>query len=169
MSVNTKIKHLMKQQGITQNALAAKLGITQAALSNMLSGDNQIRRRTLDKIAFALGKTAEDFLDNTSVEELSGRVEQLEKTLNPFKVPQKDVKRSLDFSLLKNMRCAKNTETAAKAGLFEQSGKQACSYGDQDMEGFFYTLLQKALSRIERLEKEVSELKSQKTKKKAKK
>lgn len=168
MSVNTKIKHLMKQQGITQNALAAKLGITQAALSNMLSGDNQIRRRTLDKIAAALGKTAEDFLEDSVVQELSGRVEQLEKTLTPFKVPEEAIKYNKNIKCKQDLMIKKSIDPLKRAALAAESRKQE-SYGDQDMEGFFYTLLQKALSRIERLEREVSELKSQKTGRKTKK
>ena len=163
MSVNTKIKHLMKQQGITQNVLADKLGITQAALSNMLSGDNQIRRRTLDKIASALGKTAEVFLDDTVVEELSGRVEQLEKTLRPFKMPVSTEYNRVSFNRAHDCKELSNTKYNRKPEKDNSYGNDL-GCGSDDMTGFFYTLLQKALNRIDRLEKEVSELKSKKKK-----
>lgn len=165
MSVNTKIKQLMKEQGVTQNALAQKLGITQAALSNMLSGDNQIRRRTLDKIAAALGRTAEFFLEDKIVDELSGRIEELERDIKPFKMPDNLLKCSMRPDLSKKMSKVSNKPCACKNVSADAARTQLPdNYQGQDMTGFFYTLLQKALSRIDKLEKEVSALKDKKQK-----
>ncbi len=41
--------------GLTQNEVAEKMGITQAALSQMESGEKKLRKATLEKLAAALG------------------------------------------------------------------------------------------------------------------
>lgn len=41
--------------GLTQKAVAERMGITQAALSQMESGEKRLRKATLEKVAAAMG------------------------------------------------------------------------------------------------------------------
>jgi len=45
--------------GLTQKEVAEKIGITQAALSQMESGEKKLRKATLEKLAEALGVSVE--------------------------------------------------------------------------------------------------------------
>jgi DNA-binding XRE family transcriptional regulator len=45
--------------GLTQKEVAEKMGVTQAALSQMESGEKKLRKATLEKLAKALGLTVE--------------------------------------------------------------------------------------------------------------
>jgi predicted transcriptional regulator len=45
--------------GLTQAEVAAKMGISQAALSQMESGEKKLRKASLEKLAKALGVTVE--------------------------------------------------------------------------------------------------------------
>ncbi|MFH1079952.1 MAG: helix-turn-helix transcriptional regulator [Pseudomonadota bacterium] len=45
--------------GLTQKEVAEKMGITQAALSQMESGEKKLRKATLEKLAEALGVNIE--------------------------------------------------------------------------------------------------------------
>jgi len=54
-----RLRETMEKQGLTQEALAAKLGIGQPAVSNMLNRQCRPQRRTVRRIAEALGVAAE--------------------------------------------------------------------------------------------------------------
>lgn len=45
--------------GLTQKEVASRMGITQAALSQMESGEKKLRKASLEKLAAALGVTVE--------------------------------------------------------------------------------------------------------------
>jgi len=45
--------------GLTQKEVASRMGISQAALSQMESGDKKLRKASLEKLAGALGVTIE--------------------------------------------------------------------------------------------------------------
>jgi predicted transcriptional regulator len=45
--------------GLTQKEVASRMGISQAALSQMESGDKKLRKASLEKLAGALGVTVE--------------------------------------------------------------------------------------------------------------
>lgn len=49
--------------GTTQKEVAAKMGVTQAALSQMESGEKKLRKTTLEKLAAALGISVEQVRD----------------------------------------------------------------------------------------------------------
>lgn len=53
--------------GLTQKEVAGKMGITQAALSQMESGDKKLRRATREKLASALGIDIEQLGGKSSV------------------------------------------------------------------------------------------------------
>jgi lambda repressor-like predicted transcriptional regulator len=50
-----RLRNLMTERGVTQAALAAKIGIGQPAISNMLNRACRPQRKTVEKIAAALG------------------------------------------------------------------------------------------------------------------
>ncbi len=54
--IGTRIQHAREELGITQQELAAKLGLTQAALSNYELGKRRLYLANLERIASALGK-----------------------------------------------------------------------------------------------------------------
>ncbi len=49
--------------GMTQNEVAGRAGMTQAALSQMENSDNELRSGTLEKLAAALGISVEQLRD----------------------------------------------------------------------------------------------------------
>ncbi|WP_289022853.1 helix-turn-helix transcriptional regulator [Desulfobacter postgatei] len=49
--------------GFTQKELAARIGISQAALSQMEKTDNNLRNSTLNKLALAMGLTVDQLTD----------------------------------------------------------------------------------------------------------
>ncbi len=51
----TIIRAWREYLGLTQKDVAEKMGITQAALSQMESGEKKLRKATLEKLAAALG------------------------------------------------------------------------------------------------------------------
>ena len=51
----TLVRAWREYLGLTQKEVAEKIGITQAALSQMESGEKKLRRATLEKLAAALG------------------------------------------------------------------------------------------------------------------
>ena len=51
----TLVRAWREYLGLTQKEIAGKMGITQAALSQMESGEKKLRRETLKKLASALG------------------------------------------------------------------------------------------------------------------
>jgi len=57
------VKAWRKHLGLTQKEVAAKAGITQAALSQMEKTDNELRSSTLEKLADAMGVSIEQITD----------------------------------------------------------------------------------------------------------
>ena len=55
------IKDALKQRGLTQNALAERLGINRVSLSRLLSDKNDMRISTIKKIADAIGCDVTEF------------------------------------------------------------------------------------------------------------
>jgi transcriptional regulator with XRE-family HTH domain len=53
--------------GLTQKEVAVKMGITQAALSQMESSKKKLRKATLEKLASALGIDVEQLGGRTGV------------------------------------------------------------------------------------------------------
>ena len=51
----TLIRAWREYLGLTQKEVAEKMGITQAALSQMEAGEKKLRKATLEKLAVALG------------------------------------------------------------------------------------------------------------------
>jgi len=49
--------------GLTQKEIASRMGISQAALSQMESGEKKLRKASLEKLAHALGVTVEQLRD----------------------------------------------------------------------------------------------------------
>jgi transcriptional regulator with XRE-family HTH domain len=56
------LRQIREAQGITQRALAARAGITQAALFRLESGETDPRLSTLRKLAKALNVTVADLI-----------------------------------------------------------------------------------------------------------
>ena len=55
----TLVRAWREYLGLTQKEVAGKMGITQAALSQMESGEKKLRRATLEKLSQALGVSVE--------------------------------------------------------------------------------------------------------------
>ncbi|MBM9536305.1 helix-turn-helix domain-containing protein [Desulfobulbus alkaliphilus] len=57
MEGKTPVRAWREHLGFTQDELAAKAGMTQAALSQIESGEHKTRKATLEKLALAMGIT----------------------------------------------------------------------------------------------------------------
>lgn len=78
-----KIKIYMLKQGISQRELAKKLKITPQAVSGFLTGKSHFRTDTLNKIAAALGTSANYFFDNSTAVNGNNNVVGEKNTINP--------------------------------------------------------------------------------------
>nr|DAG77163.1 MAG TPA: Repressor protein CI [Caudoviricetes sp.] len=65
-----KLKIALLQSGLNQVSLAKKLGIQAGSVSKWMTGENNPKISTLEKIAAATGKSVNYFFDNST--ELSG-------------------------------------------------------------------------------------------------
>lgn len=63
-SIGIKIQQARQELGLTQEELAAKLGCTQAALSNYELGKRRLYLASLEQIANILGKPLSYFLES---------------------------------------------------------------------------------------------------------
>ena len=61
--IGTRIQQAREELGITQQELAARLGCTQAALSNYELGKRRLYLANLERIAAALGKPLSYFTE----------------------------------------------------------------------------------------------------------
>ena len=52
---NTLVRAWREYLGLTQKEVAKRMGITQAALSQMEAGEKRLRKATLEKLAAAMG------------------------------------------------------------------------------------------------------------------
>jgi transcriptional regulator with XRE-family HTH domain len=68
-SIGTRIKQAREELGITQQELAARLGCTQAALSNYELGKRRLYLANLEQIASTLGKPLSYFTEPTADED----------------------------------------------------------------------------------------------------
>lgn len=73
----------MLKQGISQRELAKKLKITPQAVSGFLTGKSHFRTDTLNKIAAALGTSANYFFDNSTAVNGNNNVVGEKNTINP--------------------------------------------------------------------------------------
>ena len=90
-----RIKELLKQKGITQIALAKKIGITPSALVQSITGNTSVSR--LKELADALNVSIGELFESTSKKELTALVsykgeffkantlEELEEVVNKIK------------------------------------------------------------------------------------
>ena len=60
---NLRLEELLKQRKMTQKELAARSGVTEAAVSHYLKGDRTPRSSVLSRIALALGTTSEYLME----------------------------------------------------------------------------------------------------------
>jgi len=63
-SIGMRIQQARQELGLTQEELAAKLGCTQAALSNYERGKRRLYLASLEQIANILGKPLSYFLES---------------------------------------------------------------------------------------------------------
>lgn len=73
----------MLKNGISQRDLAKKLKVTPQTVSKLLTGSTHFRTDTLDKIATALGTTANYFFDNSTAVNGNNNVVGEQNTINP--------------------------------------------------------------------------------------
>ena len=59
-----RLRKLMDEKGMTQTTLAEQLGIGQSAISNMLHRQCRPQRRTVIRLAEALGVSSDDLWPN---------------------------------------------------------------------------------------------------------
>ena len=92
-----KIKIYMLKNGISQRDLAKKLKVTPQTVSKLLTGSTHFRTDTLDKIATALGTTANYFFDNSTAVNGNNNVVGEKNTINPnFKEEIALIKKELE-------------------------------------------------------------------------
>ncbi len=67
--IGTRLQQAREELGITQQELAARLGCTQAALSNYELGRRRLYLANLERIARALGKPLSYFMEPVTDED----------------------------------------------------------------------------------------------------
>ncbi len=80
--LSLKVSILLKEKGLTQTKLADRIGITQAALSKILSGKNSIKLTTVQNIAKALDVSAEYLINDKNNKNISDNARQKENDVN---------------------------------------------------------------------------------------
>lgn len=65
-----RLEQALKNKGITQKELAARAGVTEAAMSHYIKGDRTPRSSVLARIADALGTTSDYLMAGTPKNEL---------------------------------------------------------------------------------------------------
>ena len=64
-----RLKRIMEEQGVSQQELAGKVGVGQPAISNMLNRQCRPQRRTVRRLAQALGVSPDELWSGFSAEE----------------------------------------------------------------------------------------------------
>ena len=67
-----RIKEVLKEQGVTQQELAVKIGVSRVGLAKAIGGNPTIN--TLEKIATALNVDIVDLFDTSTGQTLSGTI-----------------------------------------------------------------------------------------------
>lgn len=75
MTFNDKIKRAREVTGLTQSALAEAVGVSQRTIASYESGGARARRRTLEKLAYALKVSVKYLSDDNCTDPL----EEIEK------------------------------------------------------------------------------------------
>ena len=75
MTFNDKIKRAREVTGLTQSALAKAVGVSQRTIASYESGGARARRRTLEKLAYALKVSVKYLSDDNCTDPL----EEIEK------------------------------------------------------------------------------------------
>ncbi|MBM4452241.1 MAG: helix-turn-helix transcriptional regulator [Chloroflexi bacterium] len=71
-SIGMRIQQARQELGLTQEELAARLGYTQAALSNYELGKRRLHITNLEQIAQTLGKPLSYFIESPATSEEEG-------------------------------------------------------------------------------------------------
>ena len=96
MYESEKIKQAVKEAGLTQKEIAAKMGISQPAFNGFVSGKNRPTARTLKKIARATGKDLSFFIPAPLCDtELKNEVDLLRREIELLKKEVAELKRGL--------------------------------------------------------------------------
>jgi transcriptional regulator with XRE-family HTH domain len=89
MEVNTKIRHIRKLKGFTQNYLATELGVSQRAYSKIELNETKLNWKKMNQIASILNVSVWELLD-TNIEDnpneniAEKNVNLLQKLLNQY-------------------------------------------------------------------------------------
>jgi transcriptional regulator with XRE-family HTH domain len=100
--IGKRIQKAREETGLSQAELAARLGFTQAALSNYELGKRRLDLTNLEKIAKALNKPLVYFLEGPGKTTDSAREEQLDDTVSEmislwYDMPEGEKKYLLDY------------------------------------------------------------------------
>lgn len=80
--IGRRMQRAREEAGLTQDELASRLGLTQAALSNYELGKRRLHLANLDKIAKALGKTIGYFIEEPNPAPDPGEEARLDESIS---------------------------------------------------------------------------------------
>lgn len=85
MDIGEKIKKIRKNKGLTQKDLAIRLNVSEAMVSQYESKNSNLRLKTIQKIAFALGVEIEDIIGLETFESGKDFEKRRKEILNEYK------------------------------------------------------------------------------------
>ena len=100
--IGRKIQQARDEAGLSQEELASRLGLTQAALSNYELGKRQLNLTTLEKLARALERPLSYFIEDPRPERDPQEEERLDGSISEMisllgEMPEDERKYLLDF------------------------------------------------------------------------
>lgn len=103
MNLGHKIKSIRKQQNISMNMLAKRVGIAQSTLSRIESGQQMPTFDVLERIIYGLGLNfAEFFADSTEQEPLPPDIRQIIEVANQLTPMQRELIVSVMKEIIKD-------------------------------------------------------------------
>jgi len=89
MEVNTKIRHIRKLKGFTQNYLATELGVSQRAYSKIELNETKLNWKKMNQIASILNVSVWELLDtkrdyNTNENKAEDSVDLLQQLIDQY-------------------------------------------------------------------------------------
>ncbi len=103
MTTGERIKELRKEQGLTQQQLAEKVGVTYIQIGRYETGKSNASADVLQKVAGALGTTADFLMNGGNAEQLSDKelLEQFKEVERMDEDDRSTVKKLIDAFITK--------------------------------------------------------------------
>ncbi len=104
MTIGTKIRKLRDLQDLTQDYVAAKLGISQNAFSKIERGETDLTYSTLSRIALILKVDVSRLVDFDERQMLSNITDNKDQNTNRFIVPTSKIEKELYDKVIEQLQ-----------------------------------------------------------------